>query len=172
MAELTTPNGTHTARTLVVGLGNPVLGDDGVGWRVVDRVEAWLGDEAAAGRPRDAEVERLALGGLRLMERLVGYETAILVDAARFVGDRNGDVMTLPLSEVPAGRSGHLDSAHDASLPTALRLGRQLGAELPGRIMVVAIRAERVEEFSDELSAEVEAAIPVAARAVIELLDA
>ena len=26
-------------RTIVVGLGNPVLGDDGVGWRVADAVE-------------------------------------------------------------------------------------------------------------------------------------
>ena len=60
-----------SARTIVVGLGNPILGDDGVGWRVAQAVQALA---------PEADVECQALGGLSLMERLVGYQRAIIVD--------------------------------------------------------------------------------------------
>ena len=53
------------SRTLLVGLGNPILGDDGVGWRVVEAVESQL-----SGAPVD--VAYLSLGGLSLMEHSSG----------------------------------------------------------------------------------------------------
>ncbi|MGZ6260732.1 MAG: hypothetical protein ACXWN5_07770, partial [Candidatus Limnocylindrales bacterium] len=57
---------------LVVGLGNPLLGDDAVGWRVVEALEARLETGADHDRVPSLELDRLAVGGLTLMERLVG----------------------------------------------------------------------------------------------------
>ena len=150
-----------------------MLGDDGVGWRVADEVEALVGAARLAGRPMpEIDIERLGVGGLRLMECLTGYEAAILVDAAEFPDRPIGEVRSCPFDDLADFATGHLDSAHDASLRTALALGRRLGATLPTSIQAVTIQAHRTDEFSEELSPEVSAAVPAAAEAVVELLAA
>ncbi|MGZ6266279.1 MAG: hydrogenase maturation protease [Candidatus Limnocylindrales bacterium] len=159
-------------RTIVIGLGNPLLGDDGVGWRVADEVESRLHTARQAGREiPGVEIERLGVGGLRLMECLTGYDTAILVDAAEFPDRPCGEVRCCSFEDLADYAAGHLDSAHDASLRTALALGRRLGADLPERIETVTIQAQRTNEFSEDLSPAVLAAIPAAASAVVELLN-
>jgi hydrogenase maturation protease len=163
--------GLPQPRTIVVGLGNPVLGDDGVGWRVVDEVETMLEAGRHAGRSMpDADFERLGVGGLRLMEILTGYEAAILVDAAEFPARPPGEVRSCSLEDLAEFTAGHLDSAHDASLKTALELGRSLGASLPERIQTVTIQAHRTDVFSEQLSPDVAAAVVAAAQVVVHLL--
>lgn len=164
------------AATLVLGLGNPILGDDGVGWRVAEQVEARLAGPApfaggGSGTPvRGVEVDRLSLGGLRLMERLVGYERAVLVDAIVTGQLPAGTVRCLRLDELDDPGAGHTGSAHDASLPAAMTLGRLLGAELPATPWVVAVEAERISDVGEEMSPAVAAAVPVAVDAVLALL--
>jgi hydrogenase maturation protease len=164
--------GRDEGRTIVVGLGNPVLGDDGVGWQVADEVERRLASEGRAAGAGEVAVERLGVGGLRLMEFLSGYQAAILVDAAEFRGRPCGEVRACPLAELEGYAAGHLDSAHDASLVTALALGRRLGASLPDRIETVTIQVRHSDVFSEELSPEVAAAVPEAAATVMDLLRA
>jgi len=154
--------GNRTPMTLVVGLGNPILGDDGIGWRVADAVRATL---------PDVEVDCLALGGLSLMERLVGYQRAIIIDSIQTRGGRIGQVYQCALDDLPDLSAGHTTAAHDTSLQTALQMGRAMGAELPDQVHVVCIEAERVYDFSEELTPQVAAAIPAATQAVIDLLN-
>lgn len=149
-------------RILVVGLGNPILGDDGIGWHVA---------EAVRSQTPQVEVDCLALGGLSLMERLIDYEYVIIVDAIQTRNGRIGDVYTFPLEALPNLSAGHTTAAHDTSLQTALTLGRAMGAVLPDDVMVVAIEAERVYDFSEELTPAVAQAIPVATQAVLDLLN-
>ncbi|MGD0122422.1 MAG: hydrogenase maturation protease [Candidatus Limnocylindrales bacterium] len=158
--------------TIVVGLGNPVLGDDGVGWRVADEVERRLAAGPSGGPGSDVQIQRLGVGGLRLMECLTGYETAILVDAAEFPDGPIGEVRACLFEDLADYAAGHLDSAHDASLRTALALGRRLGADLPAIIHAVTVQARRTDEFSEELSPEVAAAVPGAAEAVLAIIEA
>jgi hydrogenase maturation protease len=163
--------GEPSPRTIVIGLGNPLLGDDGVGWRVADEVEELVAAARTAGQPiPHVEIERLGVGGLRLMECLTGYSAAILVDAAEFPDRPVGEVRSCCFDDLADFAAGHLDSAHDASLRTALALGRRLGADLPDDIQTVTVQAHRTDQFSEELSPEVSAAVPAAARAVVELL--
>ena len=161
--------------TFVVGIGNPILGDDGIGWRVVQEVERRWASGLAVGSPAGPAPPPVvflcvSLGGLALMERLVGASCAILVDAVTTRSRPVGSILVLPLAELVPGVSGHLDNAHDASLPVALAVGRSLGAELPTEIMVVGIEARRVDEFGEELSPPVAAALPGAVEAVLDLL--
>jgi hydrogenase maturation protease len=106
------------------------------------------------------------------MEFLTGYDAAILIDAAEFPDRPAGEVRSCPLDELADYTAGHLDSAHDASLRTALDLGRKLGASLPATIHAVTIQAFRTDVFGEELSPAVAAAVPVAANAVMTLLGA
>lgn len=169
-------------KTLVVGLGNPILGDDGVGWRVAEEVQRRLqiadcrseiGDwarRAAISNPEsEIEVECFTLGGLSLMERLVGYDRAILVDAVT-LGAPPGTLTCGDLSALPDRSAAHLTAAHDTSLQNALRLGRLMGAQLPAEVKVVGVEAERLFEFSEDLTPAVAAAVPNAARLVLDLL--
>lgn len=151
----------------VIGLGNPILGDDGVGWRVAEEVEKRIGER------EDTQVDCYSLGGLSLMERLTGASHVILIDSI-FTGTRPiGSVSVFPLDNLADQTSGHTASTHDTSLRNALKVGRSMDIELPDddHVVVVAIEAEAVYDFSEELSRPVEASVPVAVETVMELLD-
>jgi hydrogenase maturation protease len=160
------PTGVDPGPTpvLVLGLGNPVLGDDGVGWRVIDE----LGRDPRGIGP--AELDRLAVGGVALMERLVGWERAILIDAFATGECPLGTVTCMRLDDTRLRDAAHLDSEHDAPLSVAIAAGRRLGAAIPADITVVAIEVVRADCFGESLSAPVEAAVPRAVDAIVDLL--
>lgn len=155
-------------KTIVVGLGNPILGDDGAGWKVAQEVERLLAS-SGPGLGTDVAVEYCALGGLSLMESLTGYQAAILVDALA-LDQAPGTVLSFPLEELPNQSAGHTTSAHDTSLQDALKMGASMGVELPNRIMIVGIAARRLYDFSESLSPEVANSVPIAAQKVLDLL--
>jgi hydrogenase maturation protease len=154
-------------KTLVIGLGNPILGDDGVGWCVAEEVRRCL---PSASEEKEIEVDCFALGGLSLMERLVGYDRAVIIDAIRS-GQPPGSVACFRLEDLPDFSSAHTSAAHDTSLQNALKVGRAMSVHLPGTVVVVAIEAQRVYDFSETLSPPVATAVPVAARKVLGLLE-
>ncbi len=148
--------------TIVVGLGNTLLGDDGVGQRAMRCARTlWQGDTRT-------RFEEDSYGGLRLMERLVGYRRAIIVDAI-VSAEKAGTVLELSLSDLPTAHSG---SSHDADLPTALAIGRHAGAALPDdeRIVLVASEAADIHTFSLSCTQDVEAAIPLATTMILKCL--
>jgi hydrogenase maturation protease len=149
--------------TIIIGLGNPILGDDGVGWRVAEAVKKQLPPDMPV------QVEFLSLGGISLMEHLIGYERAILIDA--IASDQEpGSVITSKLIELPDYSAFHTTSAHDTSLQNALKLGKAMGADLPEQVVVVGISTNHVYDFSEELSLPVAQAIFRATQIVIDLL--
>jgi hydrogenase maturation protease len=162
------PESFHRRTTVIVGLGNPILGDDGIGWHVAEGVNAHLFRYPLP--DQDVKVECLSLGGLSLMERLINCDRAILVDAIDTGNNPLGSVHRYSLEDLPDKSGGHLTAAHDTSLQTALRLGRSMGANLPDDIMVVGIESPYVYDFSEELSPAVAAALPAAVKTVLDLL--
>ena len=149
-------------RTLVLGLGNPLLRDDSVGLRVAQALRPSL--EGIPGLDVDEDYH----GGLRLMERLVGYDRAIIIDAIRS-GAPLGTCHLLNPLDMP---TRHSASSHDMDLATALELGRRSGAYLPRTedVFLVAVEVDDVETFGESLTPEVEAAIPAASWTVQMLL--
>jgi hydrogenase maturation protease len=152
-------------KVLVLGLGNPLLGDDGVGWRVVEQV-------MARNTNPDVEMDFHSGGGLSLMERLIGYDRAIIVDALNTARQPQGTVSSSRLEDLPTCAQSHLASAHETTLQTALQVGRTIGATLPqpGDIRIVAIEAQNVYDFSEDLSLAVANAVPKAVEQVISQL--
>ena len=146
--------------TIVLGLGNPCLGDDAIGWRILDALEARLDLRTSP----DLVLERLSLGGLSLMERLAGYDRAILIDSIDTPGARPGELRRLSLDSLPGT---HANAAHDASLSDALKLGKKMGLKLPEDIDILAVQIERRLEFSESLTPEVEASIEPAVQTLL-----
>jgi hydrogenase maturation protease len=150
---------------LVLGLGNPILGDDGVGWKVAMEVAAQISASTQL-----ADVEFASVGGLGLMERMLGYDQVILIDSIDTGSSPEGAVYVFKLEDLPNPSLGHTASAHDSSLVTALQAARQLNADVPGRVDIVAVETHPSLDFSEELSPAIAAAVPSATRKVLELL--
>lgn len=168
-------------KTLIAGLGNPILGDDGVGWRIAEEVSVRtgipLGDsqlpDIASPALDSVSIERFALSGIALMERMVGYERVILIDALNTGKYAQGEVVVFRLDSLADLTYGHTASAHDVSLRNALVLGRQMNAPLPEdeNVFVVAVEAEHVYDFKEELSPAIAASVPVAVEHVLTLME-
>ncbi len=150
-------------KTIIIGLGNPILGDDGVGWKVAEEVKRRIPPHA------HVEVICLSLGGIGLMERLIGYDRAILVDAFTSEGEI-GSIIVSKLSDLPDYSAFHIASAHDTSLQNAIKLGRSLGAQLPNEVTVVGVVTNSTFDFSEELSPPVQRATLCAVETVLALL--
>ena len=151
-------------KTLVIGLGNPLLRDDSVGLRVAQQLQPLLADDS------DIEIVEDYRGGLRLMEQMIGFDRAIIIDAI-CTGAEPGTIHLLSPGDIP---TQHSASAHDVNLPTALQFGRNSGAHLPAdeAILLVGVEAVDIQTFDDEkLTPEVEAGISHAIEAVLSFLN-
>jgi hydrogenase maturation protease len=149
-------------KTLILGLGNPLLTDDAVGLRVAQELRTCLNGN------QEIEVGLDYWGGLRLMERMIGFDRAIIIDAI-VSGKPPGTIQVLNPGDIPTQRSA---SAHDVNLPTALILGRQAEAHLPDDkdILLIGIEAADVQTFSEQLSPDVEAVVQEAVELVISTI--
>ncbi|MFI5617016.1 hydrogenase maturation protease [Streptomyces sp. NPDC051567] len=155
-------------RTLVAGIGNVFLGDDGFG---VETVRSLAGHPL----PPGAEVVDFGVRGVHLAYQLLdGYDTLVLVDATA----RGGAPGTLYLIEAgPSGVPGPAGAAvldgHHMTPDTVLALLGTLcagtGSTPPRRTLVVGCEPARTEEGIG-LSPPVAAAVPGAVRMVLELL--
>ena len=148
-------------KRLVLGIGNPIIGDDGVGFRVIEALEA---DPP----PGDVTLTSSDVSGFAILDYIVDSDEVIIVDAIQTVNGRAGDICRLALDDFRVTK--HTPSAHDVDLPTALEIGKILNMKLPGKISIVAIEIPDAYEFSNDLTAPVQAAVPIAARMVKAIL--
>jgi hydrogenase maturation protease len=148
---------TPPERFVVVGLGNPLLCDDGVGIRAAGRLAPRL---AGTG----VDVLQSSWGGMRFIELLAGYDRAVIIDAIEWRRGPPGTVYRLTADEaIPTVRA---TSYHDLSLGAALALGRALDIPLPADIVFFAVEAQETRTFGESLTPAVEAALAQVVRLV------
>ena len=147
--------------TVIIGIGNPVLTDDAVGVQISRRLAA-----AIAGRP-DVDVTELHAGGMSLMEAMVGYERAILIDAME-CGQNPGTVYRMTDSDLLESRNS--SCAHNTSLGVALNVGRLVGLPLPDSIEIWGIEPQDLKSFGEQLTGVVAQAVPCVVEAILRTL--
>ena len=148
--------------TIIIGVGNPVLTDDGVGLKVARELKRALSAR------KDIETCELCAGGLRLAEAMAGYDRAIVIDAIVSQGGPPGSILVLAPSDLRKTRN--TCSSHDAGLAEALELARIAGLQMPKEITIWAIEAGDVETFSERLTEPVALAVPRVVEGVIRYL--
>lgn len=154
-------------KTLVLGLGNPILTDDGVGVLVAEELHARLPEDS------DIEIAEVSVGGLTLMEAMLGYDRVILVDAYQNLDGVPGQVHKMTLDDLQSiSPTQHSASPHDVNLVTAMETGEKMGLPLPKQITIFAVEVENVVEFSDKPTPSVAAAIPRVIEAIMAELTA
>jgi len=146
-------------KTLVLGLGNPIMGDDGVGLRVVQEVRRRLRDSASV------DVEECYAAGPTLLDIIVGYEALVFVDSIQ-CDEPKGTVLQPKREQLP-DQPASID-AHGMGLLGVLNLGERLGFHVPRKLSIVAIAVEPNMEASESLSPEAERAVPEAVERVLE----
>ena len=148
-------------KTLILGLGNSLLCDDGVGIYVAAELKNRVD------RP-EITVMETGVAGLSLLDLLVGYDRAIIVDAIQTVGGKAGQIYRLEPKAFDTAI--HTASAHGIDFTTALEFGKKLGLHLPQEIVIFAIEASDVSTFSEECTPEVTRAIPTCVEMVLREL--
>jgi len=157
-------------KTVIIGLGNPILSDDGVGVVVSRKIRDRLRESSDAGMMAgEIDVKEVYAGGIRLMDAMTGYDRAWVIDAMVTGNHRPGTVVSLSTHDLCSTRN--LVCTHDTNLDTALELGRMLGIHLPAKVMVWGIEASDVESFSEKLSDEVFRSVPLAVEKIIHDLN-
>lgn len=150
--------------SILIGLGNPVCGDDAVGLHVASRVEALLRERPSPG----VRATTSTRGGFELLDLLEGAHSAVLVDAFLVPGGHAGRVRRLGLQEVSG--SARLAGAHDVKIGDVLELGRLAGLRMPDRVEIVGVEVEGVDRLGESLSPAVAAAVEPLAHALYERL--
>jgi len=149
-------------KTLILGLGNPILSDDGVGIHIARALEGKLNQQ-------EITVMETTMAGLSLLDLLTGYGKAIIIDAIQTREGKVGQIYRLEAEAFDATR--HAATPHDVNFATALELGKRLGLALPQQIVIFAIEVEDVTTFSERCTPEVEPVIPVCVEKVIQELN-
>ncbi|HUU07026.1 MAG TPA: hydrogenase maturation protease [Thermoplasmata archaeon] len=138
-------------RTLIVGVGNPILSDDGVGIHVARKLRD-LGLESV-------DVEELPASGLELLDMVLGYDRVVIVDAIVTEEGRPGGFHVL--EENAFERTVHGSTPHGINIATALAMGRKIVPEkMPKEVFFVAIEAKDIVNVSESMTPAVAAAIP------------
>jgi hydrogenase maturation protease len=143
--------------TTVIGLGNEYLSDDGLGILAVRQI---------ADRLKDSGIifQELSIGGLELLDHLVGFKQCIIVDAIatgacppgtihRFVRNPGNDAVTI-------------SSSHQLDLTQVLTLGRLLGADVPEQVTVYGIEAGDITTFRSGPTPEIASSLPALVDAI------
>ncbi len=147
-------------RIMVMGVGNPLMRDEGAGPRVVEML--LTGYEF----PEHVEVIDAGTMSYMILDMLRGVDRLIIVDAVRDTGHPAGTVLTLTPSDMAPNQIMH--SLHDTRVTDVLAAVALIDTA-PDTICV-GVQIDTIEEFVLELSPAVEEALPVATAAVLELL--
>jgi hydrogenase maturation protease len=123
--------------TVVVGLGNPLMGDEGIGTEVVRRLS-----ERLVGHP-SAEFVDAGTGGLTVLHLMEGRRKAVFVDCA-LMDTAPGTVRRFTPAEVRSNKVLAHQSLHEADLIRVIDMARQLD-QAPEEIVLFGIQPERVE---------------------------
>lgn len=145
-------------KTLILGLGNPYLTDDGIGVKVANAIEEALNPTLDQG----ITIEEASVGGLRLMESMIGFDRVILIDAmVTRNGNKPGSIHRMTLDDLEnISPTQHSTCAHDTSLTTALEMGRRIGLALPKEIIIYAVEVNNISDFSEKSTPAVAKTIP------------
>jgi hydrogenase maturation protease len=148
------------AHALLLALGNPLMGDDGV---------ALVAARALGRRYReDVDINESPVAGFALLDLLAGYDRALIIDASTTGGAPPGTVREFTRADFTPDVSS---SPHYAGLPDVLALGGRLGIPLPSEIRILGMEIEDTGTIHEGLGPAAAGSLPEFLRRAREILD-
>ncbi|WP_406661606.1 hydrogenase maturation protease [Methanolobus sp. ZRKC3] len=133
----------------ILGCGNPLIGDDGIGIHVIERLK-----EMHDKLPDDVELVDAGVCGLDMLNLLEDVSRVIIVDAIKGAGDA-GSVHRFSAEDIKAASSANAFSMHDTSLADVLCISEHI-QKMPEQITVFGIEIGKADEISLSLSDKVQ----------------
>lgn len=146
---------------LIMGAGNTVMGDEGIGPRCVEELVKYFEF------PANVELMDAGTMGLSILDVLRGVDRLIVLDAAQGTGHEPGTVLLFTPAELAENQVMH--SAHDMRLVDVLKAAALTGVA-PKSSVIVGVQVQAITQWVLELSQPVEAAIPIACAAALDQL--
>lgn len=149
-------------KTVVLGIGNKLLSDEGVGLHVLNVLHETY--------PATAEVEYLDGGTLSftLAGAISDADNLIVIDAAQLKG-KAGDVACFVNQEMDDFLGSCKRSVHEIGLLDLLDISR-LTESLPANRALIGIQPDKID-WGDDLTEYVAAAVPIAVQHAVDLLQ-
>jgi len=151
----------ESEKILVMGVGNPLMGDDGIGPRVVEMLRAGYAF------PENVEVVDAGSMSFMILDLLRGVDRLIIIDAVRETGEAPGTVLRMTPEEIAPNQIAH--SLHDTRLVDVLQAAELMGST--PQTIAFGIEIELIQEWMLELTPELERAVPIVAAAVLQELE-
>ncbi len=147
---------TKTMNTLILGIGNPILSDDGVGIKIARKLKEGN---------LQSEVVETSEAGLALLDLIPGYDKVIIIDSIKTEQGKPGEVYKLDLEDLKPTMD--FTSSHGISIATALELGRMMGYKMPSCVSLYAVEIKDNVTFSENCTQEVEKRVPLITKQII-----
>lgn len=136
-------------KTLILGLGNPILSDDAAGLEVARRVHSRLGR-------KDIDLIEAATGGLQTLQLLLGYDRAAIIDV---IPDEEHFGQIYRLTPQQLGDPS-TSATHGVGLGQAIQWGRKVDLDVPETVTIYAIAVKDPWTFGEKLTPQMEEALP------------
>jgi hydrogenase maturation protease len=128
---------THRKDVVVIGLGNPLLSDEGIGVHLIRKLSEHQ-DEFPSVEFIDA-----GTGGLNILHLIANRKRAVIIDCAK-MGKKPGTIKQFKPADVQTTKKMTHFSLHEADILRIIDLSRQLG-ECPEQILIFGIEPESLE---------------------------
>jgi hydrogenase maturation protease len=143
----------------VIGLGNPLRGDDGIVMVLFDHLRE-------RDLPADVDLQELGDAGFTLVHALADFDRVLVVDAVHFGGDPGDHAVFTPADVASVQSSG---GSHDSDVFELVDLADQID-ERPERVVIFGIQPAETG-FSEGLSDPLQAAVPTLADALVDAIE-
>ena len=152
-------------RTLILGIGNSILGDDGIGVHVAQEVARIIKDE-------NIDVRDVSVDGLNLFDFIIGYDKLVVIDAIVTDDGEIGEIYRLK-PEYVCDPSRSAISPHHFNLATTLEIGKRLFPnKMPEEVIVFAVGTQEAATVTEEMTGKVKKAIPQAVSLILQEIGA
>jgi len=130
-------------KNLILGIGNTLLSDDGIGHRLTEDLSELL-------NPEFFDFATILIYSMETLHLIRNYENLIILDG-KITRNRIPGEISIFNSQTYSGTL-HLDNFHDISFRDLIFLGEELEINLPEQIHIIAVEIEEDRVFSEELS--------------------
>jgi hydrogenase maturation protease len=145
-------------KVMLLGLGNDIRCDDGVGFLIVREAAKRLGN------PANIEVVECPQMGLEILDHFIGRDVVIIVDSVMTGKAPVGSIIELEEADL---KPLTVTSIHYLGVPETLEIGRALGENIPATVRIIAVEVADPYTVGTNMTREVEAAIPLAVEKVL-----
>jgi hydrogenase maturation protease len=139
----------RSSATVVLALGNDILGDDAVGFHAARHLRSEFSGAV--------DVVETGEAGLALLDHLEGYDRALILDAIATGKCRPGTVLSWQRKDFKDIVS---PSPHFSGLPELIHLAERVGMHFPKDMRVLAMEVDDPTVFRETLTAQAEEALP------------